>query len=113
MILNSLEVNPAEFERRTGWVLKPEGACKGDVCVPLPGAAAGETLDPSMLSDRLGMPIVHDVDANVWCLGPEALGRALTTVESPELVLPDYQGNPFRLSSLRGQKVLLVTWSSW
>ena len=54
-----------------------------------------------------------DADANVWCLGPEAMGRALTTAQAPELVLPDYQRTPFRLSSLRGQKVLIVTWSSW
>jgi len=49
----------------------------------------------------------------VWCLGPEALGRALTTAQAPDLILPDYQGNPFALSSLRGQKVLLVAWASW
>ena len=113
MILTSLEVNPQEFERRTGWVLKPEGACKGDVCVPLPDATAGEDLDARMLSQRLGMPLIHDADANVWCLGPEARGRALTTAQAPELILPDYQRTPFRLSSLCGQKVLIVTWSSW
>ena len=113
MILTSLEVNPQEFERRTGWILKPEGACKGDVCVPLPDATAGEHLEARMLSQRLGMPLIHDADANVWCLGPEAMGRVLTTAQAPELVLPDYQRTQFRLSSLCGQKVLIVTWSSW
>ena len=113
MILTSLDINPQEFERRTGWALKLEGACKGDVCVPLPDAAAGEDLDARMLSQRLGMPLIHDADANVWCLGPEAWGRALTTAQAPELVLPDYQRTQFQLSSLRGQKVLIVTWSSW
>jgi len=113
MILTSLDINPQEFERRTGWALKLEGACKGDVCVPLPDAAAGEDLDARMLSQRLGMPLIHDADANVWCLGPEARGRALTTAQAPELVLPDYQRTQFHLSSLRGQKVLIVTWSSW
>ena len=54
-----------------------------------------------------------DPEAKVWCLGPEAMGRALTTARAPELELPDYQGKQFRLSSLRGQKVLIVTWSSW
>jgi hypothetical protein len=113
MILTSLEVDPKEFESRTGWVLRPEGACKGDSCVPLPDAAARGRLDARMLSQRLGMQLIRDADANVWCLGPEAMGRALTTAQAPELVLPDYQGNEFSLSSLRGQKVLFVTWSSW
>ena len=113
MILTSLEINPKEFHSRTGWALKPDAACKGDVCVPLPDAAAGGDLDVRMLSNSLGMPLIHDADADVWCLGPEAMGHALTTAQAPELILPDYQGNEFRLSSLRGQKVLIVTWSSW
>lgn len=113
MILTSLEINPREFESRTGWALKPAGLCKGDVCVPLAGVPADGTLDARMLSQRMGMPLVHDADADVWCLGPEAMGRALTTAQAPELILPDYRGNPFQLSSLRGQKVLLVAWASW
>ena len=39
--------------------------------------------------------------------------RFLTTAVAPDLELPDFDGNPFRLSSLRGQKVLLVAWASW
>jgi|SRR5215470_8360269 len=113
MILKSLDVARTDFETRTGWVLKPEGACKGNVCVPLPTGASDHKLDARVLSDRLGMSLIHDADADVWCLGPEAMGRALTTAEAPELTLPDYKGNEFRLSSLRGQKVLIVTWSSW
>ncbi len=114
MILQSLEVDSKAFEARTGWAIKPEGACKGEVCVPLPAdASSAGKLDARILSERLGMPLIHDSDANVSCLGPEALGHALTTARAPELELPDYTGKPFRLSSLRGQKVLIVTWSSW
>lgn len=114
MILQSLEIDPRAFEARTGWALKPEGACKGDVCVPLPaGTASGGKLVARMLSEQLGMPLIHDSDASVWCLGPEAMGHALTTARAPELVVPDHTGKQFRLSSLRGQKVLIVTWSSW
>ena len=114
MILTSLQVDPKQFEDRTGWAIKPEGACKGDICVPLPaGAASSGRLDAHMLSEKLGMPLIHDADANVWCLGPEAMGRALTTAQAPDLELRDYKGNDFRLSSLRGKKVLIVTWSSW
>ena len=113
MILTSLELDPKEFEHRTGWALKPEGACKGDTCVPLPDESGSAPLDARTIAQRLGMPLVHDGDAGVWCLGPEALGHALTTAQAPDLILPDYQGKPFALSSLRGQKVLLVAWASW
>ena len=112
MLLNSLELDPAAFEARTGWALKPEGACKGPVCVPLTEAERG---DVAALTGRLGMPLVHDEAEGLWALGPETAvtGRALTSAEAPELELPDVDGNPFKLSSLRGQKVLLVAWASW
>ena len=52
------------------------------------------------------MALVHDDELALWALGPESFGgRALVTAEAPELVLDDLDGNEFRLSSLRGQKV--------
>jgi hypothetical protein len=115
VILESLDVPLDELERRTGWTLKPEGACKGDVCVPLPGSGhAGTTIDARVLSEGLGMPLVHDEAAGLWALGPETVaGKALTTATAPELTLPDLDGNPFSLTSLRGRRVLLVAWASW
>ena len=112
MILETLAIDPVELERRTGWQIKPQGACKGDCCVPLP-AAGTDQIDARLLSERLGMPLVHDEPSGLWCLGPEAGGRALASVDAPDLVLPDLQGRPFRLRSLRGSKVLLVAWASW
>jgi hypothetical protein len=47
-------------------------------------------------------------------VGPASLtGRALATAQAPELTLPDLDGNVFSLSSLRGQKVIVVSWASW
>ena len=112
MILETIEVDPAELERRTGWQIKPQGACKGDRCVPLPPAAGGR-VDARLLAERLGMPLVRDEPSGLWCLGPEAGGRALSDVQAPDLVLPDIHGREFRLRSLRGSKVLLVAWASW
>lgn len=114
MILESLRVPSDELERRTGWSIKPQGACKEDRCVPLPPSdeQAG-VVDARVLADRLGMPLVHDEANGLWCLGPESGGRALTSVTAPELVLPDVDGKPFSLSSLRGTKTLLVAWASW
>jgi len=75
----------------------------------LPAYLGAGKLEVRTLSERLGMPLIRDDDGGVWCLGPEAMGHALTTARAPELVLPDYTGKQFPLTSLRGQKVLIVT----
>lgn len=112
MILHQPRVDRETFRDRTGWEVKPEGACRGDVCVPLPDQE-GEWLQLDMLSQRLGMPVLHDETAGVWCLGPESFGRALQTAVAPDLCLPDWRGRNFELASLRGSKVLLLAWASW
>jgi hypothetical protein len=112
VILTSLEVSADELAARTGWEVRPEGACKADRCVPLP-ESGGDRLDVEVLSERLGMALVHDEAHGLWALGPESGGRALLSAELPEITLPDRHGNPFSLSALRGKKVLLVAWASW
>ncbi len=112
MILETLEIDSVELERRTGWQIKPQGACKGERCVPL-SSVGEERVDARLLAERLGMPLVHDEPSGLWCLGPEAGGRALVDVQAPDLELPDIHGRAFRLRSLRGSKVLLVAWASW
>ena len=112
MILETLQLNPFELERRTGWSIKPEGACKGDRCVPLPHGNS-EPLDARVFAERLQMPLIHDVANELWCLGPETGGRALAGAVAPQLILPDVDGCEWHLSSLRGSKVLLVAWASW
>jgi hypothetical protein len=112
VILEELEVTPEELRARTGWEIKPEGACKADRCVPLPDVP-GERIDVRVLAERLGMALVHDEAHVLWALGPESGGRALLSAEMPDLTLPDRDGNPFSLSSLLGAKVLLVAWASW
>ena len=115
MILTKLVASADELARETGWEVKPEGACKGEVCVPLPGSVRVEGgLDVTVLADALGMPLVRDAAQGLWVLGPETLnGRVLTTAVAPELELPDVNGEMFRLSSLRGQKVVMVAWASY
>jgi hypothetical protein len=115
MILTDLNADPAELERRTGWAVKPEGACKGERCVPLgDGARSGEGgVDARVVAERLGMALVQDEAHGLWALGPEAGGRALTSADLPEIVLPDRSGEPFHLRSLRGSKIFLLAWASW
>jgi len=112
VILERLEVTPRELRERTGWEIRPEGACKADRCVPLPDAG-GERVDVRVLAERLGMALVQDDAHGLWALGPESGERALLSAELPEVTLPDRHGTPFSLASLRGMKVLIVTWASW
>lgn len=109
-------ISAADFASRTGWESKPEGLCKGDACVPAPDAVldSGE-LSVEVLAERLGMPLLRDEATGFMALGPDTVGsgRALSTAVAADLELPDAEGNPFRLSSLHGRKVLLVAWASW
>jgi hypothetical protein len=110
VIIDRLDIAPAQFAAGTGWEIKAEGACKGEVCVPLGGA----DFDVVAVADRLGMALIHDDSVSLWALGPESLAsRALTSAEAPDLVLPDIDGNESRLSWLRGQKVVVVSWAPY
>ena len=112
MIVDELAMSADAFAEATGWEIKPEGACKAEVCVPLSEEGAG--FDLAATAERLGMAVVAEPGAGLWAIGPESFaGRALSTAQAPELVLNDLDGTEFRLSSLRGQKVLLVAWAPY
>ena len=116
MILTNAKVLRETFEAGTGWQLKPEGACKGPVCVPLAdGAVAAQShVDGVAVAEAIGLPVVHDEEHGVWAIGPESIGsRALVSAEDADFELPDLEGKPFRLSSLRGQKVLVYAWAPY
>jgi hypothetical protein len=105
-----------DFAARTGWEVQPEGLCRGAVCVPLPPSAlTDDKLDLSHVAESLRMPLVHEPAARLWALGPPASRRVLESSAgaAPDLVLPDVDGKPFALRSLRGKKVLLLAWASW
>ena len=113
MILDSPSVPLAILEQETGWALKAQGACRGAMCVPF--HAQGPTVTADALADHLGMGVVRDERHGLWALGPSTVsGRALESAGAPDFTLPDVlSGRPFRLSSLRGRKVVLVAWASW
>jgi hypothetical protein len=92
---------------RLGWELKAEGLCKDEVCVPLRDRSG-----VNALAIALQRPFVVDQKHGLWAIGPES-GRALTSAQMPELTLQQWRGGDFSLSSLRGQKVLIVAWAPW
>ena len=117
MILTEREIRRDEFEAGTGWKITPQGACKGELCVPLPASTPlgqDNLVDVAELAEAMRMPFIHEEDHCVWALGPESIGaRALTTAEAADFELPGLDGELFRLSSLRGQKVLVYAWAPY
>jgi hypothetical protein len=115
-----LWLTDADLEAATGWSVKPEGLCRGDVCVPIPPGREGDfrragRVDAAALWRRLGKPVFHSEDDGVWVLGESARDRAaaLLSLRAPDFTLPDPAGRMHSLSEHRGKKVLLVSWASW
>src|SRR5215813_6495292 len=116
----ALWLSDREAETATGWVAKPEGLCRGEVCVPLPAGREGDLVrvarvNLAALWRLLGQPIARSESGHVWVLGQSARDRAaaLESLEAPDFALPDATGRLHSLSDYRGKKVLLVTWASW
>jgi hypothetical protein len=67
------------------------------------------------LAKVLERPLVLDAEARVAFLGASAGKRAdrLASLEAPDFVLPDLNGQPHTLSEQRGKKVLLAAYASW
>jgi hypothetical protein len=113
-----LWLSDADLESATGWSPRPEGLCRGDVCVPLPTArefVRHGLIDVAAVWRYLSKPIVHSDDGNAWALGEAASDRAaaLRSLQAPDFTLPDVAGQMHSLSDYRGKKVLLVSWASW
>jgi hypothetical protein len=116
----ALWLSAGDTEAATGWVIKPEGLCRGPACVPLPPGreqefVRGARVDVAALWRHLGRAVAHSERGHAWALGPSAADRmaALHSLEAPDFTLPDLSGRPHSLSDFRGQKVFLVTWASW
>jgi Redoxin len=109
-----------DLNRASGWEFKPQGFCKGDVCVPVPDARKREFVDGGRynlvaLANLLGQPVVTDADHHAWCFGEAAAERKrmLTSLDAPDFSLPDLDGKTHSLSEYRGKKVFVVSWASW
>src|SRR5882724_5945230 len=72
-----LWISPHDLEQATGWSMKPEGFCLGDVCVPVPAGERsryvdGDRVNAAAFWKRLGNPVVHDASGEIWVLGTGA-----------------------------------------
>jgi hypothetical protein len=107
----------------TGWELKPEGMCKGAICVPvsdaqrsalLSGQDGGNWLDLSAFARMVEQPVARDQDSETWVFGPPAWEwKSRSAGRAPDFTLSDLKGQTHSLSELLGKKVFLLFWASW
>ena len=117
----ALWLSHADLARATGWEIKPQGACLGERCVPIPTDRAAEFVRPggffnlTALARHTGQPFAMDDHHAIWSFAAtaEEIGSRLRTLTAPDFTLPDLDGNMHSLSDYRGRKVLLLSWASW
>ncbi len=110
-----------DLEAATGWGLKPEGLCRGDVCVPVADTDAlladdGALVDLAAFAAAIERTIAIDADEGVAALGGTARPTVQTSDEgrhAPEIDLPAVDGGRVRLSDSSGKKRMVVAWASW
>jgi peroxiredoxin len=117
---DALWLDRDQLERATGWLWKPQGLCRADACMPVPRTAGrslvdGDRIDAAGVWRYAGWPVAHDRSGMLWVLGEGAARRAdtLSSLQAPDVELPDLDGRLHRLSDHRGRRVFLVTWASW
>lgn len=113
-----LALDSAQLETASGWSLKPEGLCCGDVCVPVRDTAAlvaGSGLDADEFARLTGRVAVVDAARGIVAMTESGNRRSegLATLVAPDFTLPDIAGNPVSLHDFDRRKRLLLAWSSW
>jgi hypothetical protein len=113
-----VRIAPADLERGFGWTLKPQGLCKGDLCVTLRerrGLLNEDGIDLAVFAQTAGLPLALDGREGVAVLGESAAARGsqLASLEAPDFRLSDLAGRLHSLSEHRGKKVLLIAYASW
>ena len=115
-VKDALWVRKNDLPDINGFTIKPEGACRADLCVPIPkDMMRGQYFNLTGFAKKMGQSVVADVDSRVWSLGemPVFTGAFVTSRMAPDFAVPDRTGRMVHLSDFRGKKVLVTTWASW
>ena len=112
-------LDPAQFAELTGWELKPEGLCAGDVCAPLFQRDRVITADGRIIVEEaaplIGRTMVVDAPRGVAAMTASAASRSaeMVSLDAPDIALPDLDGNLVSLGDFRRRKLVFLAWSSW
>lgn len=113
---DALWVRKADLTRINGFELKPQGACRADVCIPIPkDMTRGDYFNLTAFARKIGESVAADSGSRVWSFGeiPALQGDFLSSRIAPDFAVADRKGRVVRLSDFRGKKLLVVTWASW
>ena len=109
-----LWVRSADLPRINEFELKPQGACREDLCIPIAkNLTQGEWFNLTGFARNIKESYV--ADAGVWSFGEVPVLRSsfVNSRVAPDFAVPDRKGRIVHLSDFRGKKVLVVTWASW
>jgi hypothetical protein len=114
----TIRIAPGVVRDALGWDLKPEGLCRGDVCVPVRDRdhlIVDGAVDLTEFAAALGRPLAIDAEEGAAAIGIATadLASRMAGLEAPDFTLPDLEGRLHSLSEHRGKKVLLVAYASW
>lgn len=106
------------FADATGWALKPEGLCRGAVCVPVrtrQTVVVDGRIDAAAAAQVLRRAALVDTANHVVAFGDAAttVASELASRHAADFTLPQLDGTPFTFSSIGRKKKLLFAWASW
>jgi|SRR5215471_3931648 len=119
---DDLWITLEDLKLAAGFVIKPQGVCRDELCFPIPKARRSAFLSKqgsitwfnlSEFARLLHQPVAREKEA--WYFGPrpDAQNAFISSLIAPDFKLPDMNGHEHSLSDFRGKKVLLLTWASW
>ncbi len=95
--------------------IKPQGACREDLCIPISrDLQRKQYFNLSGFARKTGETVIKD-DSGVYSFGeiPLLRGAFYNSRIAPDFAVPDRKGRVVHLNDFRGKKVLVVTWASW
>jgi len=104
-------VSSEDLHRATGYELKPEGLCRGEMCVPARGLDAS-SIDLGRVATALHRSFVVSLEGGVAAFAGDPMSSGMRA-SIDELELPDLEGSVVRMSDFAGRKRLLIAWASW
>ena len=111
---NDLWIASTELPKINEFTVKPQGACREDICIPLgKELKRNGWLNLSGFARKLKQAVVHE--GSTWSFGEMPVLRSgfLQSRIAPDFAIKDRQGKTVRLTDFRGKKVLLLSWASW